>query len=328
MALLETYSAFQVLNGAGKSMCVIKLPKQLEYDSLLDCLSNNSPSLGEKNVIDFSGVTFVKPTGVAPLTALVNKWLNDGFELVFQQPSDNTPAFPYLQRVDFFRKFHVFEKENFQRHDPTGKFCTLQEITYESNTEVIASKLANTLPGNEPAFNHVRSELENCLYESMNNIKDHARLGKVAGYSLFQNFKRRHDPNDKEYMFTTADAGRGILASLRENPDLTIDDETKALDLACQKSVSGTPEIRDNFGNPRNMGEGLTSIDRIVESTNGYFRLISGSAERIRCGKNVSYKECRYPWQGTVVVVKLYKSGIQNYLDDLRARRKEDEVRF
>ena len=306
-------------------MCIIKLPEQLEYDSLLACLSDSSPSLGENNVIDFSGVTFVNPTGVAILAAMVNKWLNQGIKVAFRQPPDNTNSFTYLQRMDFFRKFHVFEEENFCRHNPAGKFWPLQEITYESNTDEISSKLANTLTGNDPAFAHVRSELQNCLYESMNNIKDHARLGKVAGYSLVQNYK--HDYSDREYVFTTADTGRGIWDSLRDNPDLKIDSETHALDLACQQSISGSPGIMDN-GNPRNMGEGLTTIDRIVESTSGYFRLISGSAERIRCGNKVEFRVGKFPWQGTVVIVKLYKNGIQKYLYNFEARGKEDEVRF
>ncbi|MCK5114216.1 MAG: hypothetical protein KAR11_05585 [Phycisphaerae bacterium] len=308
-------------------MCIIKLPRQLEYDSLLDCLSNNSPLLGKENVIDFSTVNFVKPSGIAPLAAIINKWLNHGFKLAFKRSSEHTNSFAYLQRIDFFRAFDVFKEENFLRHDSQGNFLPLQEITYESNTDEIAPKLAKTLTGNEPAFDYIRSELQNCLYESMNNIKDHAQLGPIAGYSLAQNFSRKNDPTYKEYVFTTADAGRGILNSLRENSDLTIDNETHALDLACQKSVSGSPGII-NDGYPRNMGEGLTSIDRIVESTNGYFRLISGNAERIRCGKKVEYRASKYPWQGTVVIVKLHKSGIQGYLDALRAGRKEDEVRF
>jgi len=309
-----------------QSMCVLKLPQKLDFDALFDCISNNHLSSTDTNVIDFSAVEFADPTGIAPLAAVARKWLGDGLELTFQPPSPTTGAFKYLQRVDFFRKFHVFEDEKFRRHNPQGNFCPLQEIAYDSPTENIATKLAGALTGNNPTFIHARSELYNCLYESMNNIKDHARLGNVAGYSLVQNYKL--DYNNKEYVFTTADAGRGISESLRDNSELKIDNETTALNLACQPSISGSPGIEEYYGYPRNMGEGLTNIDRVVKLAKGYFRLISGSAERIRREDKVECRSCQYPWQGTIVIVKLTMAGMQQYLNEPKAIQQEDEVRF
>lgn len=294
----------------------LKLPRQLELTSLLPKIHSISDLPNDQElVLDFSAVAFATPTGIAPLAALVDREL-DHRRISFRQAPNCTP-FEYLQRINFFRHFNVFGDEKFRRHSERGRFAPLHRICFDSPTEKIADNVTNLLMSDE-SCRIVRSQLHPCLYESINNIKDHACLGNMGGYTLAQSY-RRGNHGDRRFVFATADCGQGIKASLQNNTRLgKLDTHEDALKLACQPGVTGAQGIKNEFGDPRNMGQGLSQIDRIVESTSGIFKLISGDSERTREAGKVTYTTNCMHWQGTIVVVVLYLLEIKRYVASLK----------
>ena len=224
--------------------------------------------------------------------------------------------FEYLQRVDFFKHFGIFEEERFTRHAQRGRFASLAQIRMDCDTKKVATDLGHSISGGSE-FDIVRSDLHNCLYESLNNIVDHAGLaGRFSGYAMAQSY--RHAVLGRRYMIAIADPGRGIAASLRANSRLSVPDDAAALELACRPGVSGAEGVKNDYGDPRNVGQGLTQIDIIAESTGGSFVLVSGGALRFRSGGEARVRQMLLPWQGTLVFVTLSYRGIQDYVESIR----------
>ena len=109
-----------------------------------------------------------------------------------------------------------------------------------------------------------------------------------------------------------ADAGIGIRRSLSKNRSLSIQDDQDALDQSCQSGVTGAKGIKNEFGGPRNVGQGLYQIDRITEFTNGVFSLVSGEAWRRRGAGKISWHPSLH-WQGTIIVLNLTRNRINKY---------------
>jgi len=160
--------------------------------------------------------------------------------------------------------------------------------------------------------------MHNAIYESANNIVDHADLGPHrSGYTVAQSY--RLGAKDRRYIIAIADSGRGVAASLRENHEVSVPDDLRALSLACEQGITGALGKKNEMGGPRNVGQGLFELDKIAESTGGTFALCSGSARRIRTGHKLDSSQTIWSWQGTIVLVTLTYNGVRRYVESIKS---------
>ncbi len=296
------------------NMCRITLPPTLELGSLMSAMMGIEIAPEQKVTLDFQKLDFVTPQGMGALAALIDHWIHNDYRVLLLNAPLCRP-FEYLQRMNFFKIFGVFVDEKFSRHSQAGRFAALEHIRFDSNSKKIADNLVNSISGGE-AFNIVRSDLNSPLYESINNIIDHARLGSdKSGYAVAQSY--RLGIRDRRYVFAIVDSGRGVAVSLRDNQRLCVPDDLAALELACKRDVTGSEGVKDEFGDPRNVGQGLFEIDQIAKSTKGTFSLCSGNAIRRRTGEKVETVRSGWYWQGTIVIVTLTYSRMREYIDSI-----------
>ena len=294
------------------------LPHTLNVVDLMSALQREELS-GDEIVIDFLPLTFAPPQGMASLACLMDSWLYEGKRLTLKDAPWCKP-FEYLQRMNFFQLFNVFTNERFTRHAQKGRFAAMDEVCEGREAKKIATNLANSII-RDPVLEIVKSDLNNCLYESINNILDHAGLKTGRrGFAAAQSYRKGRA--DRKFVIAIVDSGRGIANALRDNSRLSVPDDRTALDLACQPGVTGAEGIKNEFGDPRNVGQGLYQIDQIAEFTQGSFVLCSGKSRRERTAGQVEISEPFWYWQGTMVVVTLTYSGIRRYIDTLKGAGK------
>ncbi|MBN1553447.1 MAG: STAS domain-containing protein, partial [Phycisphaerae bacterium] len=304
---------FRNLHSTNIDMLEIRLPRQLDFSSLMRVMASmHSMTQGQDIVVNFRELKFVRPAGIASLAALMDSWLRDGRRILIQDAPKCMP-FSYLQRMNFFNLFKVYEDEDFKRHTEKGRFASMKEIVLGSDTKRISTGLANSICGGE-RFQQARSDLDNCLYESINNIIDHSGIrDERCGFAVAQSY--RYSPGDREYVISIADSGRGIRESLSENSRLNIPDDKEALRLAVMPGVTGAIGKKNEYGDPRNVGQGLHQIDMITQSVGGIFSLHSGNALRLRRAGKVDIRPMQFSWHGTVIIVTIHYSGIRKYND-------------
>jgi len=283
-------------------MATLVLPIALDFVGLLDAASDLPDSGNGTLTLDFAQLQFVEPSGLVALAAMIEREISSNKRVILQDAPKCVP-FEYLQRMDFFKHFGVFQDESFCRNPVANRFVALQEIRSNSNAKEIATRLSNTISGSELVLN----DLHSSLYEGINNIIDHSR---ATGFTVAQSYRCRN--GDRRYSIAIADAGIGIRRSLSKNRTLNIRDDEDALHQSCQSGVTGARGIKNEFGGPRNVGQGLYQIDRIVESTNGVFSLVSGQAWRRRGAGKVQWRRS-LNWQGTIIVLNLTRNRINKY---------------
>lgn len=108
------------------------------------------------------------------------------------------------------------------------------------------------------------ASLEWSLSEIMDNVLNHANTD-CGGYVQLAIF-----PNDKKLAFTVADAGRGILESLKEAIP-TLNSDRVAIEEAVRAGVTRNKD----FG----QGNGMSGSLALAMQTGGWFRVRSGQAE-------------------------------------------------
>ena len=100
-----------------------------------------------------------------------------------------------------------------------------------------------------------------CMNEIMDNVTTHSNAS--CGYFMAQIHNRK-----KVVSVSVFDLGCGLLNSLKRAPDLTIDDEMHAIELATQKGVTENVKI--------GQGNGLYGLRKIIEHNKSHFSILSG----------------------------------------------------
>lgn len=249
--------------------------------------------------IDLNGVTFARPCGIAALAAWIERLLRNNIQVSLS--AEKSGSFDYMQNMNLFKVFNIFEGEDFNRHPQTGRFARMMRVDWQSDATWIARELRNSLQVEDA---RIGGELFSCLEEALTNLWAHAA---APGFAIAQAYQR--GKTNCWYEIAIVDSGKGIRAGLLENPDYQgkIRDDGVAVDNACQRGISGA--IYRYRNDQQHFGLGLHQIDRIVESTRGEFMLYSGNACRKRQAFLVSINATDF-WQGTMVLLKLTQEGL------------------
>jgi hypothetical protein len=155
------------------------------------------------------------------------------------------------------------------------------------------------------------------IREIVRNVVEHSG---AKGYT----FAAQYWPSLQRAEIVVSDPGCGILQSLRENPKLSIVNETDAIKLATLPGISSKSWRRQSRSDAwANSGYGLFMTQRLC-GLGGEFGLMSGNAAlRVnRAGFEIS--ETLAP--GTTVVMGLDTSQLGNLANRLREFRDEGRI--
>lgn len=291
-------------------MSLLILPKTLSFRSLCAAIGAQRVNESDIDEISLGPLTWAQPTGMAALACVVSKLVST--RQIKWRDASNSPAFRYLQNMNFFKLFGEFPEEDFDRRHENRAFARLVRVEWDSDSSVIAKNLAKLIEKHaSPLYN----DLFTCIEESLRNVIDHSTS---PGYCVAQ--ARDTPGKDRVYQIAICDMGRGVPSVLADAEEYRGLLEPQALQAACEKGTTSKRHSLTASGDPTNYGMGLFQIDQIVASTRGKFELASGSTIRVRTARGIQFDAHRH-WQGTSVDITLYLSGFRNIFSKPRARR-------
>ena len=198
-------------------MFVVKLPSRLDRENVNLLMSlvindNNRKPKSDKLVFDFENLSFIEPAGVTSLGNLF-EWLikNDCSASILYPENFGINKFcpiKYLDDSGFFERY-VGEKLN-KCSSVRQTTIPLQNVTYDKS---YSWKTNHFIPWLSRQINVKKQTLANidvCLGEIFNNIRDHSfeKIGCIYA---------QHYPNKNKLTFSISDFGVGIPHNVRKS---------------------------------------------------------------------------------------------------------------
>lgn len=244
----------------------LNLPRDLDRTSInglmINVLDSSKKPLHKKVEIDFTTLKFIQPAGVVALDNMI-AWLSkrqvDVSFTYYKNMKDKHNSTKYLDDSGFFKK-HLGETlvDNATLRSTT---IPLQNVTYEQSHSWLQFTFTPWLATQLGVKKATLGNIEMCLGEIFNNIKDHSSENIGCIYA-------QHFPQKKLLTFCIADFGVGIPYNIRKIvPD-------------CSDSEALMHAIKEGFTtktSPRNLGAGLyTMIKNVVIGLKGSVHINSG----------------------------------------------------
>lgn len=247
-------------------------------------------SSGMKNLtLDFSNVINAYPNGMLPIIATIQNLRDSGFDIYVKLPqNDNTRRLFRAVNWAYYLSPRQFEKSEstHDRHLITTNFKTAEE------QKKAVDDLMEVILRNMELPRDIISGLEWSINELTDNVLNHSE-SKVGGFVQATTY-----PKEGIIAFAVADAGRGILNSLREGfPTLRTD--IQAMGEAVKMGVTRNPE--------KGQGNGLAGSLRVTTMSNGSFEITSGIGKLVSTADDTQKhirKELQ-KYEGTIVCGQL-----------------------
>lgn len=261
---------------------ILRLPAVV-YDSGLPFLLNALGSYAAQTppdrllALDMQHVRFYTSGAIASLLATICHWKKQGREVLLQN-TEISQAFPYWQRMDFFRHCGMVFPETNIRRDSKGRFVSIRRISGsdQGRVDFIAQEAAACLfpeqaelddPGQTGPFDLVAY----ATTELINNVLQHAR---ADGFILAQAY-----PKQNVVRLAIADCGIGIRGSFEENQPPFWDNtwnDLEAVQLALRPKISSKTHVLCAWDmGAVNAGVGLSIVKELAHDTDGIFTLAS-----------------------------------------------------
>jgi hypothetical protein len=209
--------------------------------------------------LDLTELIRAWPDGMLPLICEIETLRRNGCTFSLALPSDET-----LQRLFLHCNWAAFiapdEFNQLDRRTPSHLPATWYDA---DNHKVIVDQVVEIVMGNMRVPRPVLAGLEWSINEITDNVLNHA---ESSLHGLVQVVTQ---PARQRITFVVADAGRGILASMREGFPRLRDDED-AIAEAVKQGVTRDPSV--------GQGNGLAGTLRIATFSNGSFSVMSGQA--------------------------------------------------
>jgi hypothetical protein len=224
---------------------------------------------------------------MALLTTTVLRLRQHSVLIEIHQPQ-NKDVDDYLNRMDFYQLAHVEAEYRWRRHDPTGRFIELKQITSEEEGESVVRDILCILQQRMRGLQPVRKAVQYAFHELVNNVFHHAHSSTHA-IVCAQSYDAK-----RQVELGVVDSGRGIPASLGENPALRgrFATASEAIELAVRPQVTGRPSY--------NTGEGLFLTLEFIKENRGCACLHSQDG-RLRIAHGQVLTEPSPLWPGTWV---------------------------
>jgi len=214
-------------------------------------------------IIDFSAVQKPYSNGMLPIIALLTKLRAEGQVIKIILPNDRSIAELFVRTNWAFYLDPVFgkSKAGFDRHLHTRQIMDYRDVGTITNDFMAIVLRSMVIPKD------IVSALEWSIYEICDNVINHAE-SSVGGFVEAVTYTK-----EKRICFTIADAGRGVLNSLKEGlPHLK--SNVEAIGEAIKEGVTRNKQ----FG----QGNGLNGSLRITTMSGGSIDITSG-AGRLVC---------------------------------------------
>lgn len=309
MALLIFVMSYMDLDG------VIQLPRGLGADTpkALFSLCAKIRAADEVVALDASHLDYIDPLGMATLRALVEEVIRTKPVVIHFLSRSLTS---YLARMDFFKDLDIEGVDLSgigNRQNRSASLLEITKVTEHHQAEVVASRLATALTGrltqspqDAPAsemtgrneFDSYRAPIEYALKELLENSLTHARReGRInaAVWVACQFY-----PKLNLVRMAIVDNGCGILATLREHPELVERTHKRAIEAALKPRISCNRGAMARVFGVENQGIGLTTTAEIARVAGGGILLATGNAvHETRSGRQFELEdEC---WQGVSI---------------------------
>ena len=252
----------------------------------------------EAVTLDLTHLTRAWPDGMLPLICEIESLRRAGCTFALVPPSDET-----LQRLFVNCNWAAFiAPDQFDRLDQRTP-SHLPATWYDgSNHKTIVDQVVEIVMGNMQVSRPVLAGLEWSVNEITDNVLVHAESSISGIVQVVTQLAQQR------ITFVVADAGRGILTSMREGFPRLRDDE-EAIAEAMKQGVTRDPSI--------GQGNGLAGTLRIATLSNGSFSVMSGRAllsvyrdtETGQFGEHRHHLPSYHRYDGTVVTAELDSSA-------------------
>lgn len=205
----------------------------------------------------------------------------------------------YLARMNLFQILGIENIEQFNRHAPHGNFVPMIKLDSDEKHQYATDLIRDVV------IAHLADErwdpgtiLDVSMSEVMGNIPVHAQSDSygIVGAQYY--------PKSRIVEICVADSGRGIVASMSDNPDYVDFDREQIMSCALEEGY-GQYYGRKAFSGPfTSAGRGLMFPTRLVRALNGRMWIVSHNDALEVSGKGIEpIKGLFYP--GTLISIRL-----------------------
>lgn len=248
-------------------------------------------------------VTWADPIGTVMLEA---------HSELYKVPLDKIPTNGYITKM--MTQGIDSQSSSYSTYTPIaliqGRFHT--EKIRDSLTATIMKNFAGLSPINQ---DDLKKYLNHMFSELMNNVSDHSH-SDIGGYAMAQYY-----PQHKKVQFAIADKGCGFLENIQAKyPNITTEED--AILKAMERAVTASKNIV--YGQTRNMGYGLYTLETILNATHGKMIIISNDKMmKLENGKK-SVLDLSTNWEGVVVAFEFLEEHTEYEFETIQRRWLEE----
>lgn len=216
----------------------------------------------------------------------------------------------FLQRMDFLRTIGVRLRESFRRHEPSGRFVPVREISASRQVYEASAEIVDTLRIDDREAANV---LRHCIGEIIDNVFVHANSPTNATICA------QHFPNACLTQVGIVDSGVGFRASFSASPiyrSMRLTDR-ESITLGLAPYVTSKPYATGMYetGYGR-LGVGLFIVENVLKEIGGRIQIATGTS-LFHLGK---WHDVR-PWQGAIIGFEVPDEPRVSYQHALRTAR-------
>lgn len=236
-------------------------------------------------IIDFKGVTNAYPNGMLPIISTVCLLRHKGHKIIVNLP-ENSNTRTLFRAVNWA---HYLSPDQYSLSESVhDRHLVTRNFTNEKEQKIVVDDFMDVILRNMELPRSIISGLEWSINEITDNVLNHAcsPIGGIVEATTY--------PKHGMIAFAVADAGKGILKSLREAiPSLRTD--IQAMGEAVKSGVTRNRKI--------GQGNGLAGSLKVTTLSGGSFEITSGAGRLLTTLDNT----IRYPrksWEtydGTLV---------------------------
>ncbi len=301
-----------------KSSCVA-LPSRLTPEKTL-CFAADLNELPQADdyIVDATELSFATPFGML-LAASALRRFRDRVRLLGSETRCVLPSgggSDYIAHMGFWKSFGLQHGKAPGEASGGQRYIPIRELRLD---ELLVGRARYGWPVSQAADTHaidvadvlvqnadqtLENTLRYAIRELFRNVADHS--GATSMWYCAQYW-----PRDDRVEFGILDEGRGILNSLRENPDVAARSEAEAVKKATQRGVS---RFRDAGSDPshENSGDGLFVIREVSAHAGNLFVLSNSDGVYFDGAGMVEYATS---FVGTAVRVELRPSQLNGLLE-------------
>lgn len=278
-------------------MSTISISDTLSWETLNQLDPLLSVQSRQPLTIDLSSLSFCTPMGAASLASLIT-YLTFEKKCSIQLRRPTQPdVHQYLDRINFYYWFQIETGLSYLKHEASGKFVELAFLRNEQDCPDISTKVCNVLSQQMSIDENTRSSLDFVISEISENIFHHSQ-SQYGGFICCQSY-----PKNNEIHIAIVDLGRGIEASLKDNPNnLPQFSNRSPLEISIQPRATGRPD--------HNSGWGLCWTSDLASLNQGTLGILSINHKLVQKGDSPpDTNQQLLDWPGTLIHLVFRTNG-------------------